>query len=116
MTDGLRTIICPVRDLDRAKAVFGALLGVEPYADEPYYVGYKDAGQDVGLDPNGHAKGMTGPVPYWHVSDIRATLAALVAAGAEPVQDVQEVGGGRQIAFVRDADGNQIGLLQDPAA
>lgn len=116
MTDGLRTIIYPVTDLDRAKAVFGALLGVEPYADEPYYVGYKDAGQDVGLDPHGHAKGMTGPVPYWHVSDIRATLAALVEAGAEPVQDVQDVGGGRQVAFLRDADGNQLGLLQDPAA
>ncbi|MFI9768962.1 VOC family protein [Streptomyces sp. NPDC052415] len=114
MTAGVRTIIYPVKDLARAKAVFGALLGVEPYADEPYYVGYKDAGQDVGLDPNGHAKGMTGPVPYWHVDDIRATLAGLLAAGAEVLQDVQEVGAGRQIAFVKDADGNLIGLLQDP--
>ena len=59
---------------------------------------------------------MTGPVPYWHVPDIRATLGALVEAGAEPVQDVQDVGGGRWIAFVRDADGNLIGLLQDPPA
>ncbi|MEU5364204.1 VOC family protein [Streptomyces sp. NPDC005925] len=116
MTDGLKTIIYPVKDLGRAKALFGALLGVEPYADEPYYVGYRAAGQDVGLDPNGHAKGMTGPVPYWHVSDIGSTLAALVEAGAEPLQDVQEVGGGRRIAFVRDADGNLIGLLQDPPA
>ncbi|MFE6334718.1 VOC family protein [Streptomyces sp. NPDC057806] len=114
MTAGVRTIIYPVKDLARAKAVFGALLGVEPYSDEPYYVGYKDAGQDVGLDPNGHAKGMTGPVPYWHVDDIRATLAGLLAAGAEVLQDVQEVGAGRQIAFVKDADGNLIGLLQDP--
>lgn len=115
MTDGLQTIVYPVKDLDRAKALFGALLGVEPYADEPYYVGYRDAGQDVGLDPHGHAKGMTGPVPYWHVSDIRSALAALVEAGAEPLQDVQEVGGGRQIALVRDPDGNPIGLLRDPA-
>ncbi|MCL7425709.1 VOC family protein [Streptomyces sp. YS415] len=114
MTAGVRTIIYPVKDLARAKAVFGALLGVEPYSDEPYYVGYKDAGQDVGLDPNGHAKGMTGPVPYWHVDDIRAALAGLLAAGAEVLQDVQEVGAGRQIAFVKDADGNLIGLLQDP--
>ncbi|MDG9719641.1 VOC family protein [Streptomyces sp. DH24] len=116
MTDGLRTIVYPVKDLDRAKALFGALLGVEPYADEPYYVGYQDAGQDVGLDPNGHAKGMTGPVPYWHVSDIRSTLAALLEAGAEPLQDVHEVGGGRRIASVRDADGNLVGLVQDDRA
>jgi predicted enzyme related to lactoylglutathione lyase len=114
MTAGAGTIIYPVKDLAAAKAVFGALLGVEPYVDEPYYVGFKDAGQDVGLDPNGHAKGMTGPVPYWHVSDIRATCDALVAAGAETVEDVHDVGGGRLIASVRDADGNPVGLLQDP--
>lgn len=63
MTAGLKTIIYPVKDLARAKALFGALLGTEPYADTAYYVGFKDSGQDVGLDPNGHAKGMTGPVP-----------------------------------------------------
>ncbi|MFG2788267.1 VOC family protein [Streptomyces sp. NPDC048419] len=116
MTAGLKTVIYPVKDLAKAKALFGALLEVEPYADEPYYVGFKDAGQDVGLDPNGHAKGMTGPVPYWHVSDIRGRLAALVDAGAELMQDVQDVGGGRLIAFVKDADGNLVGLLQDPAS
>jgi len=114
MTDGLKTIIYPVKDLARTKPLFSALLGVEPYADEPYYVGYKDAGQDVGLDPNGHAKGMTGPVPYWHVSDIRATLAGLVEAGAELLQDVQDVGGGKLIASVKDADGNLVGITQDP--
>ncbi|MFJ5899197.1 VOC family protein [Streptomyces sp. NPDC093064] len=113
MTAGLQTIIYPVKDLDRAKALFSALLEVEPYADAPYYVGFKAAGQDVGLDPNGHAKGMTGPVPYWHVDDIRARLAALVAAGAEVLQDVQDVGGGRLIASAKDADSNLIGLLQD---
>jgi predicted enzyme related to lactoylglutathione lyase len=113
MTAGLNTIVYPVKDLARAKALFSALLETEPYADESYYVGFKDSGQDVGLDPNGHAKGMTGPVPYWHVSDIRGRLAALLEAGAELLQDVQEVGGGRRIASVKDADGNLVGLVQD---
>ncbi|MGW0760365.1 VOC family protein [Streptomyces sp. NPDC002814] len=115
MTTGVNTIIYPVKDIARAKALFSALLEVEPYADGPYYVGFKAAGQDVGLDPNGHAKGMTGPVPYWTVTDIRARLAALLDAGAELLQDVNDVGGGRLIAFVKDADGNLVGLLQDPA-
>ncbi|MGP4006116.1 VOC family protein [Streptomyces sp. 4N124] len=115
MTAGVNTIIYPVKDITRAKALFSALLEVEPYADEPYYVGFKAAGQDVGLDPNGHAKGMTGPVPYWTVTDIRSRLAALLDAGAELLQDVKDVGGGRLIAFVKDADGNLVGLLQDPA-
>ncbi|MFJ1969955.1 VOC family protein [Streptomyces sp. NPDC087903] len=116
MTAGLKTIIYPVKDLAGAKSLFSALLGVEPYADEPYYVGFRDAEQEIGLDPNGHAKGMTGPVPYWHVTDLRATLAALLAAGAETLHDVQDVGGGKLIAFVKDADGNLVGLTQDPAA
>jgi predicted enzyme related to lactoylglutathione lyase len=115
MTAALKTVIYPVKDLNRAKALFVALLRTEPYADEPYYVGFRSAGQDVGLDPNGHAKGMTGPVPYWHVPDLRARLAALREAGAELLQDVQDVGGGRLIASVKDADGNLVGLLQDPA-
>lgn len=116
MTAGLQTIIYPVKDLDRAKALFTALLEVEPYADEPYYVGFKHAGQDVGLDPNGHAQGLTGPVPYWHVPDVRVRLAALLAAGAALLQDVRDVGGGKLIASVKDADGNIVGLTQDPAA
>ncbi|MEU0335886.1 VOC family protein [Streptomyces sp. NPDC006193] len=116
MTTGLRTIVYPVKDPERAKAFFTALLGVEPFADEPYYIGYKAAGQDVGLDPNGHAQGLTGPVPYWHVTDLRERFAALLEAGGEVVQDVRDVGGGRLVASVRDGDGNLVGLLQDPAA
>ncbi|MGW1161705.1 VOC family protein [Streptomyces sp. NPDC002519] len=116
MTTGVNTIIYPAKDLARAKSVFSALLEVEPYADEPYYVGFRTAGQDIGLDPNGHAKGMTGPVPYWNVADIRARLAALLEAGAELLQDVQDVGGGKLIASVKDPDGNLVGLMQDPVA
>ncbi|BCL32687.1 VOC family protein [Streptomyces aurantiacus] len=114
MSEGLKTITYPVKDLARAKALFGALLGVEPYTDEAYYVGFRAPGQpEVGLDPNGHAKGLTGPVPYWHVADIDAALAGLVGAGAEVVQDIQEVGGGMRIASVQDADGNAVGLVQE---
>ena len=116
MAEGLQTIIYPVKDLEKAKPLFTALLGVEPYADAPYYVGFKAAGQDVGLDPNGHAQGMTGPVPFWHVTDLRERLAALLEAGAELLQDVRDVGNGRLIASVKDPDGNLVGLLQDPEA
>ncbi|MFD5819769.1 VOC family protein [Streptomyces sp. NPDC127038] len=114
MTAGVKTIIYPVKDIAKAKALFTQLLGVEPYVDEPYYVGFKDAGQDVGLDPNGHSKGLTGPVPYWHVDDIKATLTALLGEGAEVLQEIQDVGNGRQVASVKDAEGNLYGLIQDP--
>jgi predicted enzyme related to lactoylglutathione lyase len=113
MTSGIKTIIYPVKDLDRAKALFGTLLGVKPDADAPYYVGYSIESQHIGLDPNGHAQGMTGPVGYWHVDDIKTSLEALLAAGAETRQEIKNVGGGRLIASVTDPDGNVIGLIQD---
>jgi predicted enzyme related to lactoylglutathione lyase len=110
MTAGVKTIIFPVNDLAKAKALYRELLGVQPTADSPYYVGYDVAGQQIGLDPNGHRHGAT---PYWHVDDIRAHLKLLVDAGAETIQDVKNVGEGRLIAAVKDADGNVIGLLQE---
>ena len=112
MTEGVKTIIYPVKDLDGAKALFTALFGDAPESDTPYYVGWKIAGQDVGLDPKGHAEGLSGPVPYWHVDDIASSVQALIAAGGEMLQDARDVGGGKLIAWVKDADGNVIGLLQ----
>jgi predicted enzyme related to lactoylglutathione lyase len=114
MTAGVQTVIFPVRDLDKAKTLFNRLLDAEPIMDQPYYVGYKVAGQDIGLDPNGHDKGMTGPLAYWTVDDIEATLKELVDAGAEQLQAPSDVGGGKLVASVRDADGNPIGLVQEP--
>ena len=112
MTSGLKTVIYPVQDLEAAKRVFSALLGAEPAMDEPYYVQFHDAGQEIGLDPHGHAKGMTGPVDYWHVDDIEATFAAMVAAGATEQQGIQGVGGTRRVATLTDQDGDVVGLLQ----
>jgi len=41
MTEGVKTIMYPVGDLGKAKTLDGALLGVEPYMDETYYVGWQ---------------------------------------------------------------------------
>ena len=110
MTTGVRTVIYPVSDLSRAKALFSALLGSEPVLDAPYYVQFDVDGQVIGLDPHGHRFGQSGPVAYWHVDDVATGLAALVDAGAETVQEPTDVGGGMRIAVARDADGNLIGL------
>lgn len=114
MNHGIKTVIFPVKDLAQAKSLYGKLLGVEPYADQPYYVGFRLADEEVGLDPNGHGKGMTGPVNFWHVDDINSTLQSLLDGGAQMHEAVRDVGNGRLIASVKDADGNVIGLLQEP--
>ena len=81
MSEGITTLLCPVSDLERAKATYAALLGVAPSADAEYYVGFDAGGQHVGLLPGGGPQGLTAPVPYWQVRDIEAKLAELVAAG-----------------------------------
>jgi predicted enzyme related to lactoylglutathione lyase len=109
MNKGIKTVVYPVRDIAKAKAFYRELLGLEPYADEAYYVGFKVNNQDIGLDPNGHREGMT---VYYHVDDIRKSLQSLVDTGATTIQEVKNIGGGGLIASVKDADGNIIGLIQ----
>ncbi len=109
-TQGIKTVLHPVTDLAAAKAVYTALLGMEPTADSPYYVGYEADGQQIGLVPNSD---MTGPLAHWHVDDIEAKIAEVVAAGATVKSAPKKVGGSRLVATVVDPDGNVLGLIQD---
>jgi predicted enzyme related to lactoylglutathione lyase len=114
-TEGIKTVLHPVSDLERAKAVYAALLGVPPMADSSYYVGFEAAGQQIGLVPGrGGPQAMTSPVAFWHVADIEAKLAEVIAAGATLKEAAHEVGGGRLVATFTDPDGNVLGLVQDP--
>jgi len=111
---GIKQFNYPVKDLAGAKKLYSKLLGVEPYADAAYYVGFRVGDQEIGLDPNGHSLGLTGPVGFFHVSDIKGSLQSLLDAGAQVQQAVKDVGGGMLIAYVKDTDGNSIGLIQLP--
>jgi len=112
MTDGIKTALYPATDLAAAKAVYAALLGVQPQVDESYYVGFETAGQHIGLVPSGGG-GATSAVAYWQVPDIEARLAEVTAAGGTVREPAHDVGGGRLVATVLDPDGNVLGLLQD---
>jgi predicted enzyme related to lactoylglutathione lyase len=113
MNTGIHTVIYPVDDIARAKALHQALLGVEPYVDEPYYVGFRLGDQEFGLDPNGHREGARGPVAYYHVDDLKGLLDQLRQAGATPLGEVRDVGGGKLIVTLSDPDGNVFGLSQE---
>ncbi len=113
-TQGIKTVLHPVTDLEKAKPVYTALLGVPPQADAPYYVGYEAEGQQIGLVPGGGPQAMTSPVAYWHVEDIEAKLAEVTAAGATVKEAPRDVAAGRLVATFTDPDGNVLGLIQDP--
>ena len=110
MNKGVKTIIYPVKDINESKTLFRKLLAVEPYADQPYYVGFKIGDQDIGLVPNNPEAGMTA---FYHVDDIKNSLQILLDGGGIIIQDVKNVGGGRLIASIRDKDSNIIGLIQN---
>lgn len=112
--EGIKTVLHPVADLEKAKPVYEALLGVAPIADSPYYVGFEVGGQQIGLIPGGGPQGYSSPVSFWHVPDIEATLASVTAAGATVTEPPHDVGGGRVVASFTDVDGNVLGLIQDP--
>jgi predicted enzyme related to lactoylglutathione lyase len=110
-TQGIKTVLHPVSDLEKAKPVYTALLGVEPSADSAYYVGYDAEGQHIGLVPNSD---MSAPIAYWHVTDIEAKLAEVTEAGGAVKQAPRDVAAGRLVATFTDVDGNVLGLVQDP--
>ncbi len=112
MNQGIKLLVYPVKDIAQATTLYRQLLGVAPYVEAAYYVGFKVGDQELGLDPNGHNQGMTGPLAYYQVSDIKESLQLLVDAGAQVQQEVKDVGGGKLIASVKDADGNLTGLMQ----
>ncbi|WP_370106744.1 VOC family protein [Streptacidiphilus sp. BW17] len=110
MANNFKTIIYPVRHVEKAKALFAALLGEPPAHENTYYVGWSIESQDIGLNSHGFEQGMTGPVPYVDVADIQARVRCARGGRASVLQEPTDVGGGSQIATARDADGNVIGL------
>lgn len=105
-------IIYPASDVAKAKEFYTTLLGTEPYADSPYYVGFKAGETEIGLVQK--MPGMDGALAYVNVDDINAALSELVAAGAEKVQDPTDVANGLLVATVKNLDGTVVGLRQFP--
>jgi predicted enzyme related to lactoylglutathione lyase len=106
-----KTVLTVVDDLDAAKAAWSALLG-DPTSDAPYYVGWTLDDHEIGLTP-AQDPADRGTVSYWHTDDIEGAMARVAAAGGSRVKEPQDVGGGRLVAVVADAEGNRIGLIQD---
>jgi predicted enzyme related to lactoylglutathione lyase len=85
------------------------LLGVEPYFDEPFYVGFDVGGYELGLNPDNEVA-----ETYWGVTEIEAAHAGLLAAGAAPRSPVTDVGGGIRVATVLEPGGAVLGVIENP--
>lgn len=115
MIKGLRTAVYKVDDLDKAKAWYSDVLGIEPYFDEPFYVGYNVGGYELGLDPDltdvtmGNSVGI-----YWGVDDVKSTVEECRSKGISIKNDPQDVGGGIIVASFLDPFGNEFGIIENP--
>lgn len=110
---GLRTAIYPAPELEKAKAWYTEVLGVQPYFDEPYYVGFSVGGFELGLVPDANP-GSTGCQAYWGVPDANRAYERLIGLGALPLEPVTDVGGGIRVASVQDPMGNRLGIIENP--
>ena len=110
---GLRTCIYKVIDLAAAKAWYTKVFGIEPYFDEPFYVGFTVGGYELGLQPEDTAKGENVAV-FWGVQDIELVFKRFVELGAVPIERPMNVGGQIIVATVKDPWGNLIGLIYNP--
>ena len=115
MFQGLRTVIYHVDDLQKAKEWYSKVLSIEPYFDEPFYVGFNVGGFELGLNPDmeGISQG-SNIIAYWGVKDAKAAYQRMQELGAKKHADPQEVGGGIIVATVTDPFGNIFGIIENP--
>ena len=110
---GLRTVIYAAPDLEKTKAWYSSILGIAPYFDRPFYVGFNVGGYELGLDPDS-AEARGGAIVYWGVADASAAFERLLSLGATARTSVQEVGEGIKVATVLDPFGNIFGVIENP--
>ena len=112
---GLRTAVYHAPDLRKAKAWYSKILGIEPYFDQPFYVGFNVGGYELGLDPDPSlSAGSSGVVVYWGVSDADAAVKRLLSLGATERTNVQGVGEGIRVAALLDPFRNVFGVIENP--
>ena len=109
---GLRTVIYPAPDLAAAKAWWSKVLGIEPYFDEPFYVGYNVGGYELGLHPDSPVG--EGPVTDWGVADGDAAYADLLAEGATELRPMCDVGDGIRTGALVEPTGSIVGVIENP--
>jgi predicted enzyme related to lactoylglutathione lyase len=113
---GLRTAKYSAPDLAAAKQWYSEALQVQPYFDEPFYVGYNVGGFELGIVPDTAAAPVRAEagVAYWGVANAQQTFDRLIALGAVAVEPVEDVGGGVKLGTVRDPFGNLFGVIENP--
>ena len=113
---GLRTVAYKVDDLEKAKKWYADLFHIEPYFDEPFYVGFNIGGFELGLQPTDSKSNINdaNTLTYWGVDNIKEAYNDCLTQGASEHEKPTNVGGELMIASVIDPWNNIIGLIYNP--
>jgi len=112
---GLRTAIYHVPEITQGRDWYAQALGIQPYFDQPFYVGFAVGGFELGLLPDPRPQGNDGGVDvYWGVEDIQAACRHFLATGAKQPTDIEDVGDGIKVVTLLDPFGNRLGLIYNP--
>jgi predicted enzyme related to lactoylglutathione lyase len=113
---GLRTCIYKVPDIKKAKEWYTRILGIGPYFDQAFYVGFNVGGFELGLQPIEKIPSVQSDniLTYWAVEDVDDTYQRLLKEGASPHELPSDVGGGIIVATVKDPWGNIVGIIYNP--
>ncbi len=111
---GLRTVVYRVSDIQKAKEWYSKVLNIQPYFDEPFYVGFNVGGYELGLHPNEGGTSKKSGGAYWGVDDVKGKYEELLKMGAVAAEEPAEVGGGIVVAAITDPWGNDFGIIYNP--
>ncbi|WP_322746622.1 VOC family protein [Saccharothrix syringae] len=117
----MTTITYYADDVAAARDWYAEVLGIEAYfvrpeEGTPAYVEFRvgDFLHELGILDAAYATGDRtggGPITYWAVDDLGASLERLLALGATPHRELVEHGPGYVTASVLDPFGNVLGLM-----
>ncbi|HRI19569.1 MAG TPA: VOC family protein [Panacibacter sp.] len=112
MFKALRTVIYRVNHLQKAKEWYINITGIQPYFDEPFYVGFNINGFEPGLDPDSsNVQQGNNSIAYRAVDNIEQAVEKCVSDGAVIESPVQNAGGAIYVAVIKDPFGNSVGLI-----
>ena len=114
---GLRTAICRVPDneMEAAKTWYSRILGIDPYFDQPFYIGFEVAGYELGIMPEEKTQAKSDNILiYWGVIEINESYKRLLDLGAQAHEKPTDVGENLWVATVKDPWDNIFGIIQNP--
>jgi lactoylglutathione lyase len=113
---GLRTLGYRVTDITAAKNWYKDILGIEPYFDMPFYVGFNVAGYELGLATEEHVdiSKTDNATTYWGVENVQEVYDMLLSKGAIEHEKPTDVGEGIIVAAVKDPWNNVFGIIYNP--